>query len=213
MAKVEAVLAEALEDMRAGRDRTLPDYLKLVSEADREELATLLSVFYLHHSAAGGPDVVDAERLEDALALVDRYFDETELVGPLSAALVELRKARRLRRDQVVDWLVERFQIRGAGEGALGRAYHQLEIGQVPGSGLSGSLLSALGEYFKVKVEDLTAAARQMPEASVQEAPVFARGSKAIGEARAKADEPGSPTERDAGERTVERLFYGGPNA
>lgn len=213
MAEVEAVLAEALEDMRAGRERTVPDYLKLVSEDDRDELAALLSVFYLHHSAAEGPEAVDAERLENALAWVDRYFDETELSGPLPAALVELRKARRLRRDQVVGWLAERFQIRGAGTGALARAYHQLEIGQVPGSGLSRSLITALGDYFKVDAEDLAAAARQSPEAPVQEAPVFARGSKAIGEARAKPSEPGSPIEGDAGERTVERLFYGGPDA
>lgn len=213
MAGVDAVLAEALEDMRAGRERTVPDYLRLVSEADREELATLLSVFYLRHSAAGGPDAVDAERLEDALALVDRYFEETAVTGPLPAALVELRKARRLRRDQVVDWLAERFQIRGAGAGALARSYHQLEIGQIPGSGLSGSLLSALGEYYKVKVDDLVAAARQIPEAPVQEAPVFARGAKTIGEARAKPSEPGSPREGDAGERTVERLFHGGAHA
>lgn len=213
MAEVEAVLTEALEDMRAGRERTVSDYLKLVSETDRKELAALLSVFYLQQSAADGPDTVNAERLEDALVLVDRYFDEEAVNGPLPAALVELRKSRRLRRDQVVDWLAERFQIRGAGAGALARTYHQLEIGQVPGPGLSGSLLSALGDYFKVKAEDLAAAARQMPEAPVQAARVFARGTKAIGEARARPSEPGSPTEGDAGERAVERLFYGGPDA
>jgi hypothetical protein len=213
MAEVEAVLAEALEDMRAGRERTVPDYLKLVPEADREELATLLSVFYLHHSAAAGPDVTDAERLKDALALVDRYFNEAEIAGPLSAVLVELRKSRRLRRGQVVDWLADRFQVKGAGEGALARAYHRLEIGQISGTELSGSLLSALGEYFKVNADDLAAAASQMSKVPVREAPLFARGSKAIGESRARPDEPGSLTEGDAGERVVERLFFGGPDA
>jgi hypothetical protein len=212
MAEVEVVLAEALDDLRAGRERTMPDYLELVSEGDREELAALLSAFYLHRSAAGGPEAVDAERLENALDLVERYFDEAEISGPLPAALVELRKARRLRRDQVVAWLSERFQIRGTGTVALARAYHQLEIGQIPGSGLSGSLITALGEYFKVDAEDLAVAARQSPEAPIREAPVFARSSKAIGEVRAKPNEPGSPIEADAGERAVERLFYGGPD-
>lgn len=212
MAEIETVLAQALEDMKVGRERTVPDYLQLVPEPDRAELAELLSAFHMCRSTAAGPDPVTPERLEHALELVDRYLEEPGITGSLPVALVELRRTRRLRRDEVVEWLVGRFGIPGSATARLRRAYHQLEVGQLPGRGLSRSLLDALGEYFKVDPDDLAAAAARGPGTQPREALVFGRG---VGEAGTKPKAPlgerPAPS-GDQGDRLVDRLFYGGPD-
>jgi hypothetical protein len=209
MAELEAVLAEALEDMRAGRERTVPDYLKLVRESERAELADLLAAFYLHHSAEAGPEPVEPERFEEALDLVERFFERSAKGGQLGASLVELRESQRLRRDEVVERLAGRFELIGSARVALARAYHHLEIGQVPGPGVSGSLLRALSEIFKVKFEDLTAAARRTPGGPLRAASVYGRGAGEVGTAMPSPRR--SPADRS--EEKVERLFYGGPDA
>ena len=72
MAEVEAILAEALEDIKAGRPRTVPDYLGLVPRSERAELAELLSIFFMREAAAAGPMRVDPESYERALGVLDR---------------------------------------------------------------------------------------------------------------------------------------------
>lgn len=209
MPKTEAILAEALEDFKAGRARTMPDYLELVPRAERAELEELLSIFYMQEVIAAGPEPVDAARYERALAVIDR-LGASGRAGTLPAALVELRRTRRLRRDDVVAALAERFGVEGAGRNRLRRAYHELETGQLSGRGLSRRLLGALGEIFRVDVDDLAAAARRVPAGSRPPAQVFGRG---VGEAGNRG-ELASARERHPGrgpeERLVDELFYEG---
>ena len=134
MAEVEAVLAEALEDIKAGRPRTVPDYLGLVPRSERAELAELLSIFFMREAVAAGPERVDPERYERALGVLDR-LSTTGPAGNLPAALAELRRTRRLRRDDVVGAIAERFGVKGAGRERLRRSYHELETGQLSGRG------------------------------------------------------------------------------
>jgi hypothetical protein len=210
MAEVEAVLAEALEDIKAGRPRTMPDYLELVPRTERAELSELLSIFFMRDAIAAGPERVDPERYERALRVIDR-LSEMGPAGNLPAALVELRRTRRLRRDDVVGALAERFGVKGVGRNRLRRAYHELETGQLSGRGLSRRLLDALGEIFRVDPEDLaSAAARALPGPAVRSAQVFGRG---LGEALSPV-EPAYSRERERGgnqgERLVDDLFHGG---
>ena len=207
MPEIDAVLAEALEDIKAGRARAVPDYLQLVRRTERAELEELLSIFYMHEAIAAGPEPVDPSRFERALGVIDR-LSASGRAGALPAALVELRRARRLRRDDVVAALAERFGVKGAGGERLRRAYHELETGQLSGRGLSRRLLGALGEIFHVDVEDLAAAATRAPAGSSRSAQVFGRG---VGETRSRGD-VASARERRPGrgpeERLVDELFY-----
>jgi hypothetical protein len=209
MPEVEAVLAEALEDMKAGRPRTMPDYLELVPRSERAELAELLSIFYMRDAVAVGPERVDPQRYERALGVIDR-LSATGPAGNLPAALAELRRTRRLRRDDVVGALAERFSVKGAGRDRLRRAYHELETGQLSGRGLSRRLLVALGEILRVDPEDLAGAAARTVPGTPRAARVFGRG---LGEVRAPSElGAGDRLERgrDRNERVVDELFHGG---
>lgn len=209
MPEIEAVLAEALEDLKAGRARTMPDYLELVPRAERAELEELLSIFYMHNAIAAGPEPIDPARYERALCVIDR-LSASGRASTLPAALVELRRTRRLRRDDVVAALAERFDVKGAGNDRLRRAYHELETGQLWGQGLSRRLLDALAEIFRVDVEDLAAAATRPPGRSRRPGQVFGRGLR---EARNRGD-LAAARERHPGrgpdERLVDELFYEG---
>ncbi|HEV2858098.1 MAG TPA: hypothetical protein VGW80_06820 [Solirubrobacterales bacterium] len=213
MADIDAVLAEALEDIKQGRARTVPDYLKLVPDADRERLEELLAVFHNHQAAAEGPDPVDPQRYQDALELVDRVFSEERGEGDLPVLLTELRRARRIPREELLAGLAERFGLAGKDRKRLQRAYHQLETGQIEGRCLSDRLLEALGSLLKIDPRDLRSAADRSGRISSAPAQAFGRG---LGEVkndevpgdRGSARQAGS----SQGERLVHDLFYGGPD-
>jgi hypothetical protein len=184
----------------------MPDYLGLVPRSERAELAELLSIFFMREAVAAGPERVDPERYEHALAVLDR-LSSTGAAGNLPAALAELRRTRRLRRDDVVGALAERFGVRGAGRDRLRRSYHELETGQLAGRGLSRRLLDALGEIFRVDPEDLAAAASRAAPPTTRAARAFGRG---VGEVEAVAGMRGTEPARDEAERLVDDLFRGG---
>lgn len=206
MAEVEAVLAEALEDIKAGRPRTMPDYLGLVPRSERAELAELLSIFFMREAVAAGPERVNPERYERALGVLDR-LSATGSAGNLPAALAELRRTRRLRRDDVVGAIAERFGVKGAGRERLRRSYHELETGQLSGRGLSRRLLDALGQILHVDPEDLAAAASRAAPGATRPARAFGRG---VGEVEPVRGMRGEKPPRDESERLVDDLFRGG---
>jgi hypothetical protein len=208
VAEVEAVLAEALEDFKAGRPRALPDYLALVERSEQAELAELLSLFFMREAAAAGPEPVDAARLERAIRVIDR-LSATGPAGNLPAALAELRRTRRLRRDDVVTALAERFDVRGAGRERLRRSYHELETGQLGGRGLSKRLLAGLGEILRVDAEDLAAAARG-GGGGARPARAFGRGEGEVELTRGGPLAADREQARDPSERLVDDLFRGG---
>jgi len=206
MAEVEAVLAEALEDIKAGRPRTMPDYLGLVPRSERAELAELLSIFFMREAVTAGPERVDPERYERALGVLDR-LSVTGPAGNLPAALAELRRTRRLRREDVVGAIAERFSVKGASRERLRRSYHELETGQLSGRGLSRRLLNALGQILHVDPEDLAAAASRATPAATRPARAFGRG---VGEVEPVLGMKGVEPPRDPSERLVDDLFRGG---
>lgn len=213
MADIDAVLAEALEDIEHGRARTVPDYLKLVPDADRDRLEGLLAVFHTHQAAAEGPDAVDPQRYQNALELVDRVFSEERGRGELAVVLSELRRARRVRREELVGALAERFELVGAGRQSLQRAYHRLETGQIEGLCLSDRLLEALGSILKIDSRDLRSAADRSGGIGPALAQAFGRGLGEVKSVEAAGEEPAHREGSDRGERLVHDLFYGGPDA
>jgi hypothetical protein len=213
MADIDAVLAEALEDIKQGRARTVPDYLKLVPDADRDRLEELLAVFHTHQAAAEGPDPVDPQRYQDALELVDRVFSEERGKGQLPALLAELRRVRRIPREELLGDLAERFGLAGKDRKRLQRAYHQLETGQIEGRCLSDRLLEALGSILKTDPRDLRSAADRSGTMAPVPAQVFGRGLGEVKDVEVPGD-GGSARQAGSrhGERLVHDLFHGGPD-
>lgn len=213
MADIDAVLAEALEDIKQGRPRTVPDYLKLVPDADRDRLEELLAVFHSHQAAAEGPDPVDPQRYQDALALVDRVFSAERGKGDLPVLLAELRRARRVSREELLGGLAERFGLAGKDRKRLQRAYHQLETGQIEGRCLSNRLLEALSSILKIDPRDLRSAADRSGRMAPAPAQAFGRGLGEVKRVEASGDgRPARQAGSSHGERLVHDLFHGGPN-
>jgi hypothetical protein len=212
MADIDAVLAEALEDIKQGRARTVPDYLKLVPDADRNRLEELLAVFHTHQAAAQGPVPVDPQCYQDALELVDRVFSEERGKGELPALLVELRRVRRIPREELIGGLADRFGLAGKDRKRLQRAYHQLEIGQIEGPCLSDRLLEALGTILKTDPRDLRSAANRSGSMGPAPAQAFGRGIGEMKGVEAPADGPARPGVSSHDERLVYDLFHGGPD-
>jgi hypothetical protein len=212
MADIDAVLAEALEDLQQGRARTVPDYLKLVPDSDRERLEELLAVFHSHKAASGGPDPVDPQRYQDALQLVDRVFSEERGKGELPALLVELRSVRRIPREELLGNLAERFGLVGGDRKHLQRSYHKLETGQIEGRCLSDRLLEALGSILKTDPRDLRSAAERSGKITPAPAQAFGRGLGEVKDVEASGAGRAQHAARGDSERLVHDLFYGGPD-
>jgi hypothetical protein len=212
MADIDAVLAEALEDIKHGRARTVPDYLKLVPDADRDRLEELLAVFHTHQASAEGPDPVDPQRYQDALELVDRVFSEERSKGELPGLLAELRRVRRIPREELLGGLAERFGLAGKDRKRLQRAYHQLETGQIEGRCLSDRLLDALGSILKTDPRDLRSAADRSGRRGPVPAQAFGRGLGEVSGVEASSDGPARQAGSSHGERLVHDLFHGGPD-
>jgi hypothetical protein len=206
MTGVEQVFLDALEDLRDGREQPVERYLERVPSTEREELAVLLAAYFASREQPTDARA-DAALFERTLAAVDRVAaEESGPAGVLPGLLVELSRTRGLRRSEIVAALQGLLKVPEAARAYLAELYHGLESGQVPGDGLQPPLIEALGQIFRLPVEEVDVARRPLgPPRRVEPAVAFGRGGR-IGPASA-VDAPAPP--RSENEREVFRLFYG----
>jgi hypothetical protein len=212
MTDVERLLTEYEKAHESGGEADPRPYLARVSGVDRELLAGLIDAYLaeaprrLFSAAAFGESRAApvAEEVERSLAGAG---------GMWPALLPRLRARARLRRSELVAELAARLGAQGQ-QDKVGLYYHQMEQGLLPESGVSETVLEALG-----KIVDSTASALrkagQMPAPGpprTDEGAVFARAT--YGEPAPEA--PAGAEERAARERgaqewdEVDRLFRGG---
>ena len=116
---------------------------------------------YLTRAGEGADDL--AELLERFLAAAPAPPTDEDLVAAFEAwlagdpPLLELRIRRGLRRDEVVDGLIERLSLDRAKREKVKRYYHRLETGLLEPSGVDRRVFEALGEALRARVEDLLA--------------------------------------------------------
>ena len=119
------------------------DYLDRAGER-RDELAHLLDGFLA--AAPVQPPTEETVALLDALVSVG-----ARLASPSPAdtpPLLAERVRRGWRRDEIVDWIRERFGIAEEKREKVARYWHELETGLLPASGISERLREALFERF-----------------------------------------------------------------
>jgi len=206
-ASVERVFLEALDDLRAGRVEQVDHYLELVPASERAQLADLLAMYFASRRHPVRHEVPPAT-YERILATLDRVTERVGQSGTLPGLLAELRRTRGLRRQEVTRALC---QLLNLGEDALvqlEREYHRLETGQLDGRRLSRRLLEALGQIFRMPVDDLAAASVPLAEQTPRAARGFARSKGAV---TAAMHAPSAQPEKHDPE--VRALFYGGRNA
>jgi hypothetical protein len=203
MDDLNRLFAEYKEAHRAGGADPRP-FLDRAAPADRALLAALIDAFLeaaprreYSEDAVGGPAAAVTDEVHRTLAGAS---------GLWPALLPRLRGRARLRRAEVVSQLAARLGAHGQQE-KVGLYYHQMEQGLLPESGVSDTVLEALGRIVGYTGEALRKAGR-LP------APGPPRPDEGAAFARATYGEPAEPAaaapRREAWDE-VDRLFRGGP--
>lgn len=207
-AKFEQVFLDALDDLREGRAEPIERYLELVPRSERAQLADLLAMYFASRRGPASREV-NSKSYERVLAAIDRLTESQGEAGILPGLLTELRRTRRLRRQDVTRQLCEHFQLSDKGLVQFEREYHLLETGQLHGALLSKRLLQALADLFRIDLDDLVSASLPLANAPPpRAAQAFARSG---GMVRASAAQP--PGEERPIDPLVQELFYGGRDA
>jgi hypothetical protein len=208
----------AIDDLNAGRLRDDPEhYLRMVPAARHDEFTRRLTALM----AARGPadqDEVTAEAYDAALSAVAAAISPgAGSAGILPGALRQLRKARGIERDVLIDALAAEYELGPAGRDALRRSYHRLESGALAGPSIAHRLLRSLARHLDADGEDFIAAARAVVAGSARLRPAPAMGRSAGGSQQRREPPPVAGSRRigrsDADVELVERLFTGGPDA
>jgi hypothetical protein len=206
-AEFEQVFLDALEDLREGRAEPIERYLELVPQSERAQLADLLAMYFASRRAHASREV-NSKSYERILAAIDHLTESQGEAGILPGLLTQLRRTRRLRRQDVTRELCQNFELSDKGVIQFEREYHRLETGQLHGALLSKRLLRALSDLFRIDLDDLDSASLPLPQAHPpREAQAFARSG---GMVRASHRPLGDEKPLDP---IVQELFYGGRDA
>jgi hypothetical protein len=200
MDDLNRLIAEYKAAFEAGEGDPRP-FLERAAPADRALLAALIDGFLEDAPRRGSAGHEGAERVTDE---VQRTLAGTAGLWP--ALLPRLRGRARLKRAEVVSQLAARLGAQAQQE-KVGLYYHQMEQGLLPESGVSDSVLEALGRIVGYTAEALRKAG-QLP------APGPPRADEGAVFARATYGEPAEPPVGAPRPETwdeVDRLFRGGP--
>ncbi len=149
------------------------EYLSQVAGRDRAELAGLIDAF-LERAPRRQFDA-EAFRASPASRVAESV--QRSLAGQSGmwpSLLPQLRNRARLKRADLVAELAARLGAEGQSD-KVGAYYHQMEQGLLPASGVSDSVLDALGRIIGTGKEALRKAG-QMPAAGAAEAVTGRRG-------------------------------------
>ena len=137
-AGVDLLFDEFAASYARGEHPDAREYLERAGEA-RDELAHLLDGFL----AAAPVQPPGGETLALFASLVPEAAGEAT-----QPPLLAERVRRGWRRDEIVDWIRERFGIAEEKREKVARYWHELETGLLPASGISERLREALSERF-----------------------------------------------------------------
>ena len=217
----EQAFLAAIDDLNAGRLNDDPEhYLRTVPAARREEITRRLAALMAARGPAGDEEIT-SESYDAALSAVAAIKVGAGSSSILPAALRQLRKARGIERDTVIDALAAEYDIGPTGRDALRRYYHQLESGFLIGPNIAHRLLRSLARQLDSDGEDFIAAARAVVHGSARQ-PSHLRPAAALGRGAGESERRRTPAPAarsrqidrpDPDVELVERLFTGGPDA
>jgi hypothetical protein len=209
MSDVERLLAEYKRAHRSGAASDPRPFLERVSGTDREQLAGLIDA-YLARAPRSRFDEAGF-RDSPAMAVAESVQRSLSGAGGLWPALLpRLRTRARIRRADLVAELAARLGAQSQ-QAKVAGYYHQMEQGLLPASGVSDTVLDALGSIVG-STRDALRRAGELPAAggpAAEGGAVFARRSY-LREPDALLAAGESTPEIDAGWDEVDRLFRGG---
>lgn len=212
MPDVDRLLAEYIEQHRAGANPDASAYLEQLEGTDRRELEALIDGYLIRAPRKQWKP----ERYQGSLAerVVQRYGPAlTGGTGLWPAILPELRAAAQLKRSEVVARLAQELAV-AEQEEKVERYYHQMEQGLLPPQAVSQRVLEALGSIVGRSGQWLRRMGEALEPGGAAGAPeaAFAR-SAVMHELRQAPQSPAPPAApaQSAEWDEVDRLFCGGP--
>jgi hypothetical protein len=203
---VERLFAEYKELHASGGEADPQRFLARVSGLEREQLAALIDA-YLERAPRREFDAA-AFRDSPAAAVADSVTRTlTGSAGLWPVLLPRLRNQARIKRADLVAVLAARLGAQSQQE-KVASYYHEMEQGRLPASGVSDTVLEALGKVVGYGKDALRSAGEMPapggppPEAGA----VFTRTSRREG----AADEEVAPATASEDWDEVDRLFRGG---
>jgi len=210
----EQAFTIALDDLNHDRLLAPEEYLKLVPQARHEEFADRLLVAMAERGPIEGIDELSAEAHRHALAVVARVRGSAGPCGILPGALIALRQARGIDRNDLLDDVAADLAIGASGRPTLRRLYHRLESGSLLGSKVSHRLLHSIAARLGASGDDFIAAV-QPTGAPTRPVTAPAMGRPGLSR-RGPAPRHGNDARYvapDPDAELVERLFCGGHDA
>jgi len=208
MTGVEQLLAEYIEEHRAGGEADPLKYLSRVSPVQRTELAALIDAYL----ARAPRQQFDQAAFSGSTA--ERTVDQLERAiagqaGLWPALLPGLRDRAGLKRSALVERLAGALGVARQIDKVAGY-YHQMEQGLLPAEGVSDRVLEALGGLIGETAQSLREAGRAL--APPTEGPLSAQAAPFARRAYVEAaDGPAlGATAPDAEWDQVDQLFRGG---
>ncbi len=210
MTDVELLLARYKEAHRSDPGADPTPFLDQVSGLDREQLAALLDA-YLERAPRRALDASELRESPAAAVADGLQRSLTGASGIWPAVLPRLRAQARLRRSELVAELAARLGAQSQQE-KVASYYHEMEQGRLEASGVSDTVLEALGRIVGWSREALRQAgelpAPGGPGGDAPTAPAFARTTRPATDPAAEPPARG-PAASDAWDE-VDRLFRGG---
>jgi hypothetical protein len=202
MDDLNRLLTEYKEAHRAGEGDPRP-FLERAAPGDRPLLAALIDAFLEQAPRREHPEDAGGGAASAVTDEVHRALAGTSGLWPV--LLPRLRGRARLRRAEVVSQLAARLGAQAQQE-KVGLYYHQMEQGLLPESGVSDTVLEALGRIVGYTAAALRKAG-QLPAAGpprTDEGAAFARATYGA------PAEPSAAAPRPEAWDEVDRLFRGG---
>lgn len=206
MSDIDRLLSEFVDAWNAGERPRVEEYLDRAQADEQRELAERIDAFL---DVAPTPHY-SAETLEELMrepAVLASVEALEGRAGLWPSLLPRLRRRARLRRDEVVEGIVERLGIQGSEEKAA-QYVHKLETGTLATAGVSRRVIEALAGVLGTRAEELERAADFRGLAMEGTEPAFLRAAPDAAAAEVKVARSAEPAEEDWEE--VDRLFRGG---
>jgi hypothetical protein len=209
MTDVERLLAEYKQAHRSGAESDPRPFLDRVAGAEREQLAGLIDAYLAraprrHFNEAGFRD-------SSAMAVAESLQRSLAGSGGLWPSLLpRLRTQARVKRADLVAELAARLGAQSQ-QAKVAAYYHQMEQGLLPASGVSDSVLEALGNIVG-STRDALRRAGELPVAggsAAEGGAVFARSAYPRETDLEAASAQAAPMQEPEWDQ-VDRLFRGG---
>lgn len=206
MTEIDRLLSEFVDAWNAGERPRVEEFLDRAPAERQHELAGLIEAFL---DVAPTPNY-SAETLEELMrepAVLASVEALEGRAGLWPSLLPRLRRRAQLRRDQVVEGIVERLGIQGQ-EDKAAQYVHELETGTLETAGVSRRVIEALAGVLGASAEELERAADFRGLAMEGAEPAFLRAAP---DAEASELRVAHATDLSQGEwDEVDRLFRGG---